>query len=93
MPAPRPSTAYGPNERPDAAPAHPNAIRRFREELRLTREEFADLLEVKVETLRTWEALKGGSKPHGDIALRMIRLAQRNNYPLTINEIYDRNGA
>lgn len=77
---------FGPNQRPDAKPLHPNVIRRFREELRLDRREFADLLEVNVDTLRVWEASK--SKPRGPAALKIVQVAQRNNYPLNIDEIF-----
>lgn len=77
---------YGPTSRPDAAPPHDNVIRRFREELRMNRPVFADLLEVNVDTLRVWEADK--SKPRGEAALKIVSVAQRNDYPLTITDIY-----
>jgi len=80
------STLFGPNERPDANPPHENVIRRFREELRLGRPEFADLLDVKIDTLRVWET--GKSNPRGPVALRIVETANRNNYPLTVEDIY-----
>lgn len=78
---------YGPNRRPDANPPHPNVIRRFREELRMDRPEFADLLDVKVDTLRVWET-NGKSRPRGEAALKIITVAGRNDYPMTIEEIF-----
>lgn len=78
---------YGPNERPDSNPPNPNVIRRFREELRLSRHEFADLLEANVDTLRVWET-DGRSKPRGPAAAKIIEVAQRNQYPLTMADIY-----
>lgn len=78
---------YGPTERPDAAPPHSNPIRRFREELRLTRQEFADLIEENVESLRVWET-DGMSKPRPDRAIKIIAIAKRNNYPLELEDIY-----
>lgn len=78
---------YGPSERPDSNPPNPNVIRRFREELRLSRPEFADLLEANVDTLRVWET-DGRSKPRGPAAAKIIEVAQRNDYPLTMADIY-----
>jgi len=77
---------YGPNERPDANPPHQNAIRRFREELRMDRPEFAVLIEAKLDTLRVWEA--GKSMPRAPAALKIIEVASRNDYPLDINDIF-----
>jgi DNA-binding transcriptional regulator YiaG len=77
---------YGPNERPDATPPHNNAIRRFREELRMDRPEFAVLIDAKIDTLRVWEA--GKSKPRGAAAMKIIEVAQRNDYPLDIADIF-----
>lgn len=79
---------YGPNQRPDAKPPHDNVIRRFREELRMDRPEFADLLEVKIDTLRVWEA--GKSKPRGPAAMKIVQVAERNDYPLTIEQIFEK---
>ena len=78
---------YGPNERPDAAPLHPNVIRRFREELRLSRREFADLLRENVDTLRVWEGMTG-AKPRGEKAIKIVNLAQKNDYPLDMADIF-----
>lgn len=78
--------SYGPNERPDANPPHDNVIRRFREELRMDRPEFADLIEAKIDTLRVWEA--GKSKPRGPAAMRIVEIAERNDYPLSAEDIY-----
>jgi DNA-binding XRE family transcriptional regulator len=81
---------HRPNERPDAAPPHPNLIRRFREELRLTRNQFADLLQEKVDTLRVWEG-DTGAKPRGEKAIKISDLAKKNAYPLSVKDIF--NGA
>jgi DNA-binding XRE family transcriptional regulator len=78
---------YGPTSRPDAAPLHPNVIRRFREELRLNRQQFAQLLDEKIDTLRVWEG-GTGAKPRGEKAVKIVELANRNNYPLTITDIF-----
>jgi DNA-binding transcriptional regulator YiaG len=72
--------------RQDSAPPHPNAIRRFREELRLGRQEFADLLGVNQNTLRVWE--DGKSKPRGESCIRIIEAAERNEYPLSYEDIF-----
>lgn len=81
MPSP-----YPPNERPDAVPLHENAIRRFREELRMDRQQFADLVEANIDTLRVWEA--GKSLPRAPAALKIIQIASRNDYPLAITDIF-----
>ena len=78
--------SFGPNERPDAIPPHDNVIRRFREELRMDRPEFADLVGAKIDTLRVWEG--GSSKPRGPAALKIIEIAERNEYPLNISDIF-----
>ena len=78
---------YGPTARPDAAMPHQNPIRRFREELRLTRQEFADLIGENIESLRVWET-PGASKPRPDRARKIIEVAERNHYPLTLTDIY-----
>lgn len=79
---------YGPTTRPDSKPPHPNVIRRFREELRLDRVEFSELLEVNIDTLRVWEATNKGSKPRAPAALIIISVAERNDYPLSIEDIF-----
>jgi len=81
---------YGPSLRPDSNPLHENAIRRFREELRMDRPEFADLLECNVDTLRVWETA-GKSRPRGEAALKIVSVATHNDYPMTIDEIYLKN--
>ena len=78
--------SYGPNERPDATPPHQNVIRRFREELRMDRPEFAKLIDANIDTLRVWEANK--SRPRGPAAMRIIQIAERNDYPLALQDIY-----
>lgn len=78
---------YGPNERPDAAPPHENPIRRFREELRLSRADFAELIGENQDTLRNWETT-GKSKPRPEKGMKLVALAQKNNYPLTLEDIY-----
>ena len=77
---------YGPNNRTDSAPMHQNAIRRFREELRMNRPAFAQMLSVNVDTLRVWE--DGKSKPRGEAALKIVAAADRNHYPLVITDIF-----
>lgn len=79
---------YGPNERPDAIPPHQNVIRRFREELRMDRKEFAELIDANIDTLRVWEASK--SQPRAPAALKIIEIAKRNEYPMTVEEIFQR---
>lgn len=77
---------YGPTSRPDSVALHTNAIRRFREELRMNRPKFAELIDVNLDTLRVWEADK--SKPRGEAALKIVSFAERNDYPMTIEEIF-----
>lgn len=84
----------GPIERPDAKPPHPNPIRRFREELRLTRKEFADITGFNVDSLRMWESTgaehnRQATKPNGNVAVAIVELARRNFYPLTLEDIYE----
>lgn len=81
------ATPYGPNERKDAIPPNENVIRRFREELRMSRPTFADLLEVNVDTLRVWET-DGRSRPRAEAALKIITIAKRNDYPLRLDDIF-----
>ena len=83
------SDLYGPSVRPDSKQPHDNVIRRFREELRLDRHEFAELLEVNVDTLRVWETA-GKSRPRGPAALKIVEYAKRNEYPMSIEEIFDK---
>jgi len=83
------SDPYGPTIRPDSLPPHDNVIRRFREELRMDRPTFADLLEVNVDTLRVWETA-GKSCPRGPAALKIVSFADRNDYPMTIEEIFQK---
>lgn len=71
---------------PDQRPPHPNPIRRFRQALRLTREQFAELLDVSHETLRVWEKLSP-SVPRPDRMKKLLAVAERNHYPLTAQEI------
>lgn len=78
---------YGPSERQDSKTLHSNIIRRFREELRLDRQEFSDLLDVNIDTLRVWEGGKG-AKPRGEAALVIVACAERNDYPLGITDIF-----
>lgn len=80
----------GPTERPDARPPHPNPIRRFREELRLTRQQFVRLIHTSTDNLRMWEGSgrTKATRPKGEAAIAIVELAQRNFYPLTIQDIY-----
>jgi len=78
---------YGPTSRPDSRQPHENVIRRFREELRLDRGSFAELLGVNVDTLRVWET-EGKSRPRGEAALRIVEVASRNEYPLSVEDIF-----
>ena len=73
--------------RPDAAPRDPNPVRRFREELRLTREVFAELMGIPVETLRAWERHEHVVIPNGPRMERLVELARRNYYPLYIGDV------
>jgi DNA-binding transcriptional regulator YiaG len=77
-----------PVKRPDQPAPHPNPVRRFREDLQLTREAFAALLHVPVETERAWEREGGAVMPKGSRALRLIDLARRNWYPLMLEDIW-----
>jgi DNA-binding transcriptional regulator YiaG len=45
----------------------------------MDRPEFAELLDVKIDTLRVWEA--GKSKPRGPAAMKIVKIANRNYYP------------
>jgi DNA-binding transcriptional regulator YiaG len=54
----------------------------------MDRPEFADLLDVKIDTLRVWEA--GKSRPRGPAALKIIEVASRNDYPLTLEQIFEK---
>jgi DNA-binding transcriptional regulator YiaG len=78
---------YGPSTRTDSKQPHPNVIRRFREELRLDRKEFSELIDVNIDTLRVWESSRG-TRPRGEAALVLISFANKNDYPLTIEDIY-----
>lgn len=75
-----------PDLMPDQLPPHPNPVRRFRETLRMTREQFAELLEVSHETLRVWEK-REPSIPRASAMARLLAVAERNGYPLTADEI------
>jgi DNA-binding transcriptional regulator YiaG len=77
---------YGPNIRPDSGPVHDNAIRRFREELRLGRADFAALLNVNEHSLRVWE--EGKSKPRIDATMTILKCAERNYYPMDVTDIH-----
>jgi len=52
----------------------------------MNRPVFAELLDINVDTLRVWEANK--SKPRGPAALKIIAVAERNDYPMTIKDIF-----
>lgn len=80
------SRRYGPNVRPDSGPTHDNAIRRFREELRLGRPEFAELLDVNEYTLRVWE--EGKSRPRTPATMKIIEVAHQNSYPMEVGDIH-----
>lgn len=76
-------------ERDDAAPRSANPIRRFREELRLTRRAFADLVQAPIETLRNWEALTDCVQPEDSTMRQLIAIARRNEYPLYYTEVIE----
>jgi DNA-binding transcriptional regulator YiaG len=76
-------------ERPDKRPLSPNPIRRFRDELHLTREEFAALIGTKVQTIKTWEFDVEPCAPRGEMMMKIVELARRNNYPFFIEDVYD----
>lgn len=76
-----------PVKRPDQNPPHPNPIRAFREELRLEREEFGELMNVPVQTLRVWERTENAYVPRYGPLTRLIELARKNEYPLYWKDI------
>jgi len=76
-----------PIQRHDSATLDPNPVRRFREELRLTRDAFAELMGIPVETLRAWERHEKAVVPGQSRMNRLIECARRNHYPLLIMEI------
>ena len=78
---------YPPTMRKHSAPLHENPVRRFREELRLNRNNFADILQISPSTLRVWEA-PDSSRPEGKRLVRLLDMAMENNYPLDVDEIY-----
>jgi DNA-binding transcriptional regulator YiaG len=53
----------------------------------MDRQDFASLLGCNVDTLRVWET-DGKSKPRGPAALRIVEYAKRNNYPMSIKDIF-----
>lgn len=68
-------------------PYSPNPIRRFREHLRLSREEFCGLIDIPLDTLRSWEREKGAVMPREQALDGLIKLAKKNTYPLTETEV------
>jgi len=78
---------FRPILRTNSAPLHPNAVRRFREELRLNRTEFSELVGVCPATLRVWETANR-SRPGGRTLMRLLQLAEENNYPLDPIDLY-----
>ncbi len=52
----------------------------------MNRPKFADLLEINVDTLRVWEANK--SMPRAEAAIKIVKVAKRNHYPMAIADIY-----
>lgn len=83
----------GPNLRPDAKAPNANPIRRFREEMRMTRDDFAEILHTNKETVRSWERDPGPVVPSGPRLNRLLALAQANKYPLYYHEIRKHCGA
>lgn len=77
--------------RPDSAPVNINPVRRFREELRLDRERFVQLLGgIPVATLRGWEEPFDSvhyHEPRKEFIQKLVALAQRNRYPLFEEDI------
>jgi DNA-binding transcriptional regulator YiaG len=55
----------------------------------MDRPTFADLLEVNVDTLRVWETV-GKSKPRGPAALKIVSVATHNDYPMTVEDIFQK---
>jgi DNA-binding transcriptional regulator YiaG len=53
----------------------------------MDRKEFADLLEVNVDTLRVWETA-GKSKPRAPAAMKIIEVAHRNDYPMKMEDLF-----
>lgn len=72
---------------PDMNPFHPNPIRRFREALRMNRKEFSALVKIPMFTLKTNEAEFNPSTPGAGAMRRLLRVAKRNNFPLTESAI------
>lgn len=76
-----------PITRPDGKPPHENPIRALREELRLSRQEFAQLLteragkKVSVGAVRTWE--DGVVFPRNTHLDAIFEVAERNRFPLS----------
>jgi hypothetical protein len=77
--------------RPDGGPLHENPVRRFREELRLEREQFCRLLnDLPVATLRGWEEPFDSKHYHAPRSYHvdmLVALAQRNRYPLFMEHV------
>ena len=74
--------------RVNAAPLHENPVRRFREELRLTRKEFSELGGWDVTSQRLYEYdNRFVGIPGAKRMMKLIQLAKDNRYPLSILEI------
>lgn len=78
-----------PAVRPDKKPLSDSPIRRFREELHLSREELGAQVGVSLETVKKWEAEFGSSCPGASTLLSLLKLARKNKYPLLVSEIWD----
>lgn len=82
-------TMRKPIYRPDAAPPSPNPILRFRKEMGHTRDDFAEMLGVPMETLRSWERVGRPIVPTRPKLDELVDLARRNYYPLMVTEIIE----
>jgi DNA-binding transcriptional regulator YiaG len=72
--------------RPDSAPISDNPIRAFRDELRLTAGQFALAAGVTIHSIRIWETNR--SVLRYEAAQKLVDLAERNFYPLTLDDLY-----
>lgn len=77
-----------PIERRHKRPLALNPIRRFREELQLTRAEFAELFHASEPTVKAWEDMNA-FVPRSEVLIHMVEVAREAKYPLLVQEIWD----
>jgi DNA-binding transcriptional regulator YiaG len=73
--------------RRDKPPLAVSPIRRFREEMHLSREELGMIAGVTASTVRFWEAEEGAVMPRQKPLLALIECARNNCYPLLVADI------